>query len=167
MIDYPYYRPTPAELTAFIEAQGIGRLVTAAPRIGLYPFVMNGDAVELHLVKGDDQVSDVRQNAKVLFEVDEVLSFVPSYVEHPESAQKADHFYRTAIIEGQALITADPESVAAHLNRLIARYQPEGRYRPVTASDPMYTPGVARLVMIRIDPTRVWGKFKLGQQPRT
>jgi predicted FMN-binding regulatory protein PaiB len=28
----------------------------------------------------------------------------------------------------------------------------------------MYAPAVVRLVMIRIQPTRVWGKFKLGQQ---
>jgi predicted FMN-binding regulatory protein PaiB len=34
----------------------------------------------------------------------------------------------------------------------------------VTATDPMYAPAVVRLVMIRIQPTRVWGKFKLGQQ---
>jgi hypothetical protein len=30
----------------------------------------------------------------------------------------------------------------------------------------MYAPGVDRLVMIRVEPTRVWAKFKLGQQPR-
>jgi uncharacterized protein len=168
MIDYPYYRPTPAELATFIAAQRLGRLVTVSaesdPHIGLYPFVTNGDAVELHLVKGDDQVSDIRQNAKVVFEVDEVLSFVPSYYEHPENGQKADHYYRTAIIEGRAHISNEPDAVADHLSRLIARYQPERGYRPITPGDPMYAPGVLRLAMIRIEPTRVWGKFKLGQQ---
>lgn len=170
MIDYPYYRPTAAELTALIAAQRLGRLVTVGaegqPHIGIYPFVTNGDAIELHLVKGDSQVTDVRQNIKVIFEVDEVLSFVPSYLEHPESGQHADHYYRTAIVEGAARITTEAEVVADHLGRLIARYQPEGGYRPITHTDPMYAPGVARLAMIRIEPTRVWGKFKLGQQPR-
>jgi len=145
----------------------MGRLVTVSaegqPHIGLYPFVTVGDAVELHLVKGDSQVADIRHSPKVVFEVDEVLQFMPSYLEHPESAQYADHFYRTVVMEGEAQISNEPESVAEHLNRLVARYQPEGRYRPVTAADPMYTPGVARLVMIRIEPARVWGKFKLGQ----
>ena len=170
MIDYPFYRPTPDEAAAFIASQRMGRLVTASadgcPHIGLYPFVPVGDAVELHLVKGDMQVGDIRQNAKVVFEVDEILAFMPSYLEHPESGQKADHFYRTVIVEGEARIAQEPEAVADHLNRLITRYQPEGGYRPVTATDPMYTPGVGRLVMIRVEPTRVWGKFKLGQQPR-
>lgn len=164
MIDYPFYRPTPAELTAFIASQRLGRLVTAAPRIGLYPFVMNGDAIELHLVKGDAQVADIRDNARVVFEVDEVLAFVPSYFEHPESGQKADHYYRAAMIEGEATLTNDPDAVAEHLSRLIARYQPERGYRPISHTDPMYAPGVARLAMIRIVPSRVWGKFKLGQQ---
>ena len=170
MIDYPYYRPTPTELAAFIAGQGMGRLVTAnaegCPHIGLYPFVTDGDAVEVHLVKGDGQVADIRQNPRVVFEVDEILSFMPSYLEDPESGQKADHHYRAAMIEGEAHIADEPDAVAEHLGRLIARYQPEGRYRPIDASDPMYTPGVARLVMIRVEPTRVWAKFKLGQQPR-
>ena len=170
MIDYPYYRPTPDERTSFVAAQGMGRLVTVSaegrPHIGLYPFVTVGEAIELHLVKGDAQVVDMRQNANVVFEVDEVLSFVPSYVEHPESAQAADHHYRTVIFEGEAHIEHEAASVADHLNRLISRYQPEQGYRPVSAIDPLYIPGIARLVMIRIDPTHVWAKFKLGQQPR-
>lgn len=168
MIDYPFYRPTPAELTAFVASQRMGRLVTVSaegqPHIGLYPFVTVGDSIELHLVKGDAQVVDMRQNSNVVFEVDEVLSFVPSYFEHPESAQAADHYYRAAIFEGKATVANEPDAVADHLSRLVARYQPEQGYRPVAASDPMYAPGVARLVMIRIDPTRVWAKFKLGQQ---
>jgi nitroimidazol reductase NimA-like FMN-containing flavoprotein (pyridoxamine 5'-phosphate oxidase superfamily) len=94
VIDYPFYRPTPAELAEFMAAQRMGRLVTAnaegCPHIGLYPFVTVGETVELHLVKGDAQVADIRQNAKVAFEVDEVLEFVPSYFEHPESGQRAD-----------------------------------------------------------------------------
>ena len=171
MIDYPYYRPTPAELSGLIAAQRLGRLVTVSaegcPHIGLYPFVPVGDTVELHLVKGDVQVADMRQNAKVVFEVDEVLSFMPSYLEHPESAQYADHYYRTAIVEGQAHVVNEPAAIADHLNRLITRYQPEGRYRPVTANDPMYAPAVVRLVMISIEPTRMWGKFKLGQPKST
>lgn len=168
MIDYPFYRPTPAELTAFIAAQRMGRLVTASadgcPHIGLYPFVPDGDAIELHLVKGDTQVADIRQNAKVVFEVDEILHFVPSYFEHPESGQRADHYYRAVVMEGEAHIAKEPDAVADHLNRLITRYQPERGYREVTSGDPMYASGVVRLVMIRIEPKRVWGKFKMGQQ---
>jgi predicted FMN-binding regulatory protein PaiB len=168
VIDYPFYRPTAAELAAFIANQRMGRLITAnaegCPHIGLYPFVTDGDAVEVHLVKGDGQVADIRENPKVVFEVDELLAFVPSYFEHPESGQGADHYYRTAIIEGEARIANEPDAVVDHLNRLITRYQPERGYRTVTATDPMYAPGVARLVMIRIEPTRVWGKFKVGQQ---
>jgi nitroimidazol reductase NimA-like FMN-containing flavoprotein (pyridoxamine 5'-phosphate oxidase superfamily) len=169
VIDYPHYRPTPAELAAFIASQRMGRLITASaegrPHIGLYVFVTDGDAVELHLVKGDAQVADIRENTKVVFEVDEILTFMPSYLEHPESAQRADHYYRSVIIEGEARIANEPDVVADHLSRLVMRYQPEGGYRPVTAADPMYEPGVSRLVMIRIAPTRTWGKFKLGQQP--
>ncbi len=168
MIDYPYYRPSHAELMAFVEAQRMGRLVTAdatgRPHIGLYPFVVNGEAVEVHLVKGDAQVADLRANAQVVFEVDEVLAFVPSYLEHPESAQAADHYYRAVVFEGEASVSNDPEMVAAHLRRLVARYQPERGYREVTASDPLYAPALTRLATIQIQPTRVWAKFKLGQQ---
>jgi uncharacterized protein len=168
MIDYPYYRPSQAALATFIEAQRLGRLVTAnpdgRPHIGLYPFVPDGDAIELHLVKADAQVTDLRQNPQVVFEVDEVLTFVPSYLEHVESAQAADHYYRTAIVEGEARVTTDAEAVADHLRRLIARYQPERGYREVSATDALYAPAIARLAMIRIVPARVWGKFKHGQQ---
>lgn len=168
MIDYPYYRPSEAELSAFVATQTLGRLVTAnasgGPHIGLYPYVTDGTAVEVHLVKNDAQIGDLRQNPQVVFEVDEVLTFVPSYLEHPESAQAADHYYRAVIMEGEARVSTDPAAIADHLGRLVARYQPERGYRAVTVDDPMYAPALARLAMVRIQPVRVWAKFKIGQQ---
>ena len=168
MIDYSFYQPTPKELAAFVATQRMGRLVTASragqPTVGLYPYLTDGDAIELHLVKRDTQVANIRENPRIVFEVDEVLSYVPSYFEDPDNGTRADNYYRVAILEGSAQLTDDADALADHLRRLIARYQPEGKHRVVTAADPMYASGIAQLVMIRLQPTRSWGKFKLGQQ---
>jgi predicted FMN-binding regulatory protein PaiB len=151
-----------------ILSQDAGRLVTVTsgghPRIGLYPFLYDGATVELHLVRGDRQVTDLRYNPRCLFEVDDVLAFVPSYFEDESDGTKADLYYQIVVLEGKATVVDDPSAVAGHLLNLLRRYQPEERYRSVTTDDPLYTEGIARLALVRIVVDNLLSKFKLGQQ---
>lgn len=59
MIFHRYYTEIPpGETDRFVNAQALGRLVTigddGVPHIGLYPFVYDGDPVDLHLVRRDE-----------------------------------------------------------------------------------------------------------------
>src|ERR1041384_4866120 len=52
--------------------------------------------------------------------------------------------------------------VSAHLEQLVARYQPEGGYDPI-ATTPSYEEYFAYLTIVRFAVTRARSKFKLGQ----
>jgi predicted FMN-binding regulatory protein PaiB len=172
MIFHPSYADVPPEeVHRFVRSQEMGRLVTAggdgAPHIGLYPFAYDGDAVEVHLVRQDEQMADLRRRADCLFELDEVLGVIPSYWVHPENAVMATAYHRTVIFECRATISEDGTALAAQQTRLLARYQPEGGFRPVSPHDPLYRGAIAHIAAVRLDITACRTKFKLGQnRPR-
>ncbi|MGH7391219.1 MAG: FMN-binding negative transcriptional regulator [Candidatus Rokuibacteriota bacterium] len=168
MIFHDYYADVPTEeVERFVGAQELGRLVTVGadgtPHLGLYPFVRDGQALDLHLVRHDEQVADLEVRPRCVFEVDEVLAVIPSDWVHAEYAGAATAYHRTVIFECQASLSADPAAVAAQQVRLLARYQPEGGFRPLEPSDPLYRGALAQLAAVRLTIGRVRTKFKLGQ----
>lgn len=167
MIFHAHYADVPCEeIDRFVAAQELGRLVTvgeAGPHIGLYPFVTDGESIDLHLVRGDEQVADLASQPRCVFEVDEVLAVVPSYWVHPEYAGSATAYHRTVIFECMGTVSQDPVAVAAQQVRLLGRYQPEGGFRAVDPADPLYRNAIAQLSAVRLTTERVRVKFKLGQ----
>jgi predicted FMN-binding regulatory protein PaiB len=168
VIFHDYYADVPAdEVARFVATQEMGRLITVGadgtPHLGLYPFVHDSDAFELHLVRADELVTDLKARPRCVFEVDEVLGVIPSYWVSQEYAGSATAYHRTVIFECLATVVEDPAAVAAQQLRLLARYQPEGGFRAVSPSDPLYQAALAQLaaVHLAIESTRV--KFKLAQ----
>jgi len=157
----------PEEVDALLGRAELGRLVTVsadgAPEIGLYPFLHEAGRVALHLHRADAQLAHLRERPRCLFEVDEVLAVIPSYWVHPESAVMATAYHRTAILDCEATVGEDVGALVEQQMRLMARYQPEGRFRAVTPEHPLYAGALAQIAAIEL---RVVGrrvKFKLGQ----
>ena len=168
MIFHEYYADVPAaEVTRFVEAQPLGRLVTVGadgtPHLGLYPFVHAPSAFELHLVRADELTIDLKARPRSLFEVDEVLGVIPSYWVSQEYAGSATAYHRTVIFECRATVVEDPAAVAAQQLRLLARYQPEGGFRAVAPSDPLYRGALEQLAAVHLAVERTRVKFKLAQ----
>lgn len=168
MIFHDYYATVDAaEIDRFVLGQEMGRLVTVGadgtPHIGLYPFLYGDGRVDLHLVRADEQIADLKSRARCVFEVDEVLGVIPSYWVHPEYAGSATAYHRTVIFECEATVAEDPAAVAAQQVRLLARYQPEGGFRPLAPEDPLYKGALEKLAAVRLDIRRVRPKFKLAQ----
>lgn len=154
------------EIDRFVQSQELGRLVTASaamPHIGLYPFVYDGTVIEIHLVRTDEQIADLRLAPRCVFEVDEVLAVIPSYWVHPESAAVATAYHRTVIFECRATISDDPAVLVEQQGRLMARYQPEGGFRALAPDDPLYRDALSRIAPVRLDVEACRPKFKLGQ----
>lgn len=168
MIFHDYYANIPrAEIDRFVERQELCRLVTlgedGTPHLGLYPFVYDGAALDLHLVRADEQIEDLKARPRCLAEVDEVLGVIPSYWVHPQYAGSATAYHRTVIFECDATVVEDPAAVAAQQLRLLARYQPEGGYRALDPADPLYRGALGQLAAVRLEITRCRPKWKLGQ----
>jgi predicted FMN-binding regulatory protein PaiB len=168
MIFYDEYARVPEQtLRDFVSAQELGRLVTVngegQPHIGLYPFVPLDDRVEMHLHRADEQLADLRSNPRCAFEVDEIHATIPSHWVHPTNAMFATAYHRTVIFECEAVVSDDAEVLAEQQQRLMVRYQPEGRHTPVSTSHAMYRGAFGHIaaLTLRIKARRV--KWKLGQ----
>lgn len=159
-----------ADVDAFVRTQEMGRLVTVSeagtPQIGLYPFVYSGDSIEIHLHRADDQIAALERHARCVFEVDEVLATIPSYWLDPENAVMATAYHRTVVFECDASVSADAALLAKQQMEMLARYQPEGGYREVTADEVIYRGALnhIRAVSLRIVARKA--KFKLAQNRR-
>jgi predicted FMN-binding regulatory protein PaiB len=168
VIFYDYYADIPPEtVDAFVREQEMGRLVTVsadgAPHIGLYPFAYEGSTIEVHLNRADEQIAALEAHPQCVFEVDDVLGVIPSYWVHPENAVMATAYHRTVIFDCQASVSEDAAVLAEQQKRLLARYQPEGRFRPVTPADPLYRGAIGLIAAVRMKIRARRVKFKLGQ----
>ena len=168
MIFHDYYADIARdEVDRFVQSQEMGRLVTmgedGTPHLGLYNFVYDGTVLELHLVRADEQVADLKARPRCLFEVDEILAVIPSHWVHPEYAGSATAYHRTAIFECGGAVAEDPAEVLAQQVRLLAKHQPEGGYRPLGVEDPLYRGALGQLAAVRLQVTAVRAKFKLAQ----
>jgi uncharacterized protein len=168
MIFHAYYTDVPrAEIDRLVDSQELGRLVTVGqdgtPHIGLYPFVRDSETVDLHLVRADEQIADLRERPTCVFELDDVLGVIPSYWVHKEYAGSATAYHRTVIFECVASIDEDPSAIAAQQQRLLDRYQPEGGYRKLDPQDPLYRGALNQLAAVKLRITRCRPKWKLGQ----
>jgi uncharacterized protein len=168
VIYYDYYADIPPEtVDAFVHERELGRLVTVSaeglPHVGLYPFVYQGAAIEMHLNRADEQFGDLKAHPRCVFEVDEVLAVIPSYWVHPESAVMATAYHKTVIFDCAATVYEDAAVLAEQQMRILARYQPEGGFRPVTSDDPLYRGAIAHIAAVRLAIKDRRVKFKLGQ----
>jgi transcriptional regulator len=168
MIFHDVYTDIPNDdIDRFVSSQVLGRLVTVGddgtPHIGLYPFFRDGDTIEIHLVRKDEQIHDLKRRPRCLFEVDEVLTVIPSYWVHPESAVSATAYHRTVIFETTAVVSEDAAGIAAQQKRLMARHQPEGKFREIDPDDPLYKGAIAMIAAITLTVTATRAKWKLAQ----
>jgi len=168
VIFHDYYSDlSQKDIDAFVESQEMGRLVTVgeggAPHIGLYNFVYDGASLELHLVRADEQVADLKARPRCLFEVDEILAVIPSHWVHPEHAGSATAYHRTVILECLGAVAENPAEVLAQQRRLLDKHQPEGGYRPLSVDEPLYRSALAQLAAVRLQVTGIRAKFKLAQ----
>ncbi len=168
MIFYDYYADVPEEtLNDFVKGQQLGRLVTAdasgQPHIGLYPFLFLGQSIEMHLHRNDEQLADLAANARCVFEVDEVLGSIPSHWIHPANAMFATAYHRVVIFECEALVSDDPEVLAAQQQRLMQFYQPDGGHTPVSTEHAMSRGPFREIRALTLTVRARKVKWKLGQ----
>src|SRR5688500_11236820 len=168
MIFYAYYADVPDDtLRDFINRQELCRFVTVSadgqPHIGLYPFLFLGPTIEIHLHRADEQLADLRANRKCTFEVDEIHGTIPSHWVHASNAMFATAYHRTVIFECDAEVSEDPQVLAAQQQRLMAHYQPDGGYKPVTADAAMYRGPFQEISALTLTVRARKVKWKLAQ----
>jgi transcriptional regulator len=168
MIFYDYYADVPEDaLREFASSQELGRFVTVSPdgqpHIGLYPFLLQGETIEIHLHRSDEQLADLVANSKCTFELDEIHGTIPSDWLHATNAMFATAYHRVVIFECDAVVSDDAEVLAAQQRRLMARYQPAGGHATVTAEHAMYRGAFKEIRALTLTVRTRKVKWKLAQ----
>jgi uncharacterized protein len=147
----------------FLNSQPAGRVASidkdGCPQVIPMNFVYFDNAVYMHSHPFGEKLDNIRRNPNVGFEVDQHVCFLPSYYFHPTDASQADTLYISVVIKGRAEIVQDSEKKARALNALMEKYQKEGRYEALDAEMPV----VEEVAIIRVTPTDMRGKYKIGQ----
>lgn len=152
-----------AKIAEFLNSEHVGRI--ASIDAGGYPqvipmnFVFLEGVIYMHSHTRGEKLDNIMRNAKVGFEVDRELEFLPSYFEDLADASLADTLYISVVVKGTGSVVSDRGEKTRALNGLMAKYQPEGRYEPVS-EDMRVLDAVS---VIKVEPSSMRGKYKIGQ----
>ena len=126
-------------------------------------FVFLNDVIYMHSHTRGEKLENIKRNDRVGFEVDRELEFLPSYFEDPKNASLADTLYISVVIKGKGVIVDDKKEKTFALNGLMEKYQPEGRYEPISPEMDV----VDEVAIIKVIPDTLKGKYKIGQNSST
>lgn len=133
------------------------------PRTVPLNFVLANQCIYFHGAQAGEKFDALNTNPKVTFTIVEPYSMIPSYWLAKDYACPATVFYKSVSYRGEGRLIEDVDEKAMTLQTLMEKHQPEGNYRPITATDPMYELPLQRVSVFKITPSRVDAKFKFGQ----
>jgi len=155
------------KIKEFLDKEHVGRIASidenGYPQIIPMNFVFLDDAIYMHSHTKGEKLENVTRNEKVGFEVDRELEFLPSYFEDPKDASLADTLYISVVIKGKGEIVKDRNEKTNALNGLMKKYQPEGKYEPISSEMEV----LDEVAIIKITPDSMRGKYKIGQNERS
>ena len=129
----------------------------------LHAVVVDG-AVYFHGAPAGEKMDTIGRPAVI--SVEEVVASIPSWFIDPERACPATTYYRSVQVHGPIEEVDDAVEKARALQALMERFQPEGRYVPITHEHPLYRKAVDGVLVLRVPIVRLDGKSKLGQNRR-
>ncbi len=150
------------QIITFLNTEHTGHFTTidknGFPFTAPMNFLYHDDAVYVHGFPRGEKYENIKINQKCGFEVSKEFAFLPSYFFEPQNdASKTDTLYVSVVIKGTANLVTDVTHKATILNKMMHKYQPEGKYNELTPEM-----GIVRGVgMIRITPESINGRTKM------
>ncbi|MDD5117839.1 MAG: pyridoxamine 5'-phosphate oxidase family protein [Sulfuricurvum sp.] len=109
------------------------------------------------------KVEAIGDRAKVAFLVVKPYAYIPSYFSDTSAAYPATQFFTSVHISGEAIRVSDEREKAFGLTALMEKMQPEGKYDPIDAANPIYTKMMELTGVYKIVPNVMTLKVKAGQ----
>lgn len=136
------------------------------PRITPVNFVYDG-RILWHGALGGERWKELGRDPRATFVAVPRQRYLPSHLWGEENAAAASMAFQSVEVRGQCRSLEDPEEKSAVLNRLMEKYQPEGRYRRMSPGDPLYVKVLSATGAFALTVEKISGKFKLAQnKPR-
>jgi predicted FMN-binding regulatory protein PaiB len=161
-----YPEPDDASVEAFVQAQpyAVVLATTEEGHVGasLLPFVKVGDRITVHMVQDDPTFRALAQSPRASVLVEEFLAFTPHTLVSPDYAGQATLHFRAVLYRVEAVLSTEPGRVAAALEELLARYEPDAAHVPVSDLA-TYGEDLARLGIADLTVVGRQAKFKVAQ----
>jgi nitroimidazol reductase NimA-like FMN-containing flavoprotein (pyridoxamine 5'-phosphate oxidase superfamily) len=132
------------------------------PRVTPLNFAYDGRILWHGSMEGE-RSDCLKKDPRATFSAVSVQIFLPSYLTSEKSATGASVVFKSVQIRGRCEIIADPEEKCAVLNRLMDKYQPEGRYSKVASGDPLYAEVLVITGIYALHVEIMTGKFRFAQ----
>ncbi|MBI5966733.1 MAG: pyridoxamine 5'-phosphate oxidase family protein [Deltaproteobacteria bacterium] len=132
------------------------------PRITPINFVFD-ERILWHGAIAGERFECLKRDPRATFAAVSIYLYLPSHFISEENATAATMAFKSVQARGQCTSVSDREEKCAILNRLMEKYQPEGRYQRVSPADPLYSKILAATGVYALHPEEVVGKFKFAQ----
>ena len=132
------------------------------PRITPLNFVYDGRIVWHGAIAGE-RFECLQHDSRATFAAVSMQRYLPSHLLSEENAASATSAFKSVVVRGRCKFIEDPEEKCSALNRLMEKYQPEGKFRKISPQDPMYEKVLRATGVYALTVEEVSGKFKFAQ----
>jgi len=146
----------PETIRSLLEKIQVGRVATVNPNgypvIKPVNFLFWEDRVYFHSSLKGEKIGDIQRGSNVCFEVDAPVGYVATQ----GPACQANYYYRSVILKGRASLVTDRERKQYYLEKLLAKYQPEGGFKEISEE------ALEKTALIEIVTDEITAKENLG-----
>lgn len=132
------------------------------PRIVPLDFVALDGKIYFHGALEGEKFEAFSAGEKMSFSAVLAYSIIPSHWFGEGYACAATQFFKSALIYGNGCVVTEKGEKAAALQALMEKYQPEGKFRAISAADPFYEKHMNETAVFRLDPTETTMKVNIG-----
>lgn len=132
------------------------------PRITPLNFVYDGQ-IFWHGAVAGERFECLKQDPRATFTAVSAQGYLPSHFLSEENATSATAAFKSVLVRGRCKAIEDPQEKCSVLNRLMEKYQPEGRFKKISSRDPMYEKVLRATGVFSLSLEEVSGKFKFAQ----
>jgi uncharacterized protein len=132
------------------------------PRITPLNFVFDGRILWHGAIAGE-RYDFLLADPRATFSAVELQVFLPSHFLSEDNATSATIAFKSVAVRGRCHPVEDPEEKCAILNKLMDKYQPEGRYKKICPKDPLYAKVLLATGVYALTVEEIAGKFKFAQ----
>ncbi len=132
------------------------------PRVTPLNFVYDGRILWHGAVAGE-RFDCLLADPRATFSAVAIQVFLPSHFLSEDNATSATLAFKSVAVRGHYQPIEDPEEKCAILNKLMDKYQPEGRYKKVSPQAPLYTKVLPTTGVYALTIGEISAKFKFAQ----
>jgi len=126
-------------------------------------FALSQGKIGLHCALQGKRIELLNSHMQVQFTVVREYSFLPSYALGGELACPATQLFQSVMLWGNVHRVEDLQRKAEILQALMDKMQPEGQHKRMDSNSSDYASSLRSVGVLEIEPIRISGKFKFGQ----